>query len=223
MSTAIAGRPKPTASVRAAILGPTPRNDVRPSIVSGTWPPCSSTIRAGERQDVARLGLGEAAPPGAARQARARPASTICSGRPGLGEQAEADRHRRLVAGPGRDQAADELFERRAEPSVAQVEHRRLGQTCHGLAEPTEHLVDVEGLLGLDVRDDSRGTLARSPPSATQGRYPKNTHDRCRNHTRSQSLSRLLLPSIMGVPCEDQSVSFFRFTTWIRDGCRCLS
>ena len=84
--------------------------------------------------------------------------------RPRLGEEAQADFDRRLVAGAGRDQAADELLERRAVAPVAQVEHRRLRQLRHGPAQPLEDVVDVEGFFAGFRRDWAR--LGHATPTA---------------------------------------------------------
>ncbi len=102
-------------------------------------------------EDVPRLRLGERGPPEQGDQLRlVEPGHPLR--RPCPLEQPQANRHRRLVAGPGRDQAADQLLERRAVPPVAQVEHRRLGPVRHGGAEAAERLVDVERLLAARAR-----------------------------------------------------------------------
>ncbi len=130
----------------------------------------------GDREEVAGLGLGERGPLEEPDQGRLvqrghRPRG---SGRPR--RASEADGHGRLVAGPRRDQAADELLERRGVSPVAEVEHRRLGQAGHGHPEAPEGLVDVERFehgsgcfrRGGAVRPG--GFPARSMPDRRRGR-----------------------------------------------------
>jgi len=86
-------------------------------------------------------------------------------------EQPEADHHRRLVAGPGRDQAADQLLEGRAIAPVAEVEHRRLGLVRQDDPEPAKDLVDVERFGGRAGR--RRGFVGAHDAQDGANRKPK--------------------------------------------------
>ena len=178
MSTAIAGRPKPTASVRAAIFGPTPRKAVRPSMRVGDDAAVLLDDPAREGEDVAGLGLGEGRRAEQARPAPPRPA------RPSAAGVRAAAKRRRQTASVVSSRVLAEIkaptscSNGRAEAPVAQVEHRRLGQPGDGHAEPTERLVDVERFLDRDRRGAvsvGRGIRgANRGPTVTMGRpFPR--------------------------------------------------
>src|SRR5690349_19591076 len=64
-------------------------------------------------------------------------------------QQPNRDRQTDLIARANRDDARDELLKHRFEPTLRQLEHRRVRMLGHGDANTTQHRVNVESTFRL--------------------------------------------------------------------------